>query len=59
VPSHSLTVWNASSSRHTLTWMLGFTLVFMPLIVWYTSWAFWVMRGKVTVQRVEADDHAY
>jgi len=27
--------------------------------VWYTSWAFWVMRGKVTVQQVEADDHAY
>ena len=50
-PSHSLTVWNASSSRHTLIWMLGFTAVFMPLILWYTSWAFWVMRGKVSVQR--------
>ena len=59
VPSHSLTVWNASSTQHTLIWMLGFTLVFMPLVVWYTSWAFWVMRGKVTVQQVEADDHAY
>ena len=59
VPSHSLTVWNASSSQRTLAWMLGFTLVFMPLVVWYTSWAFWVMRGKVTVQRVEADEHAY
>ena len=59
VPSHSLTVWNASSTQHTLIWMLGFTLVFMPLVVWYTSWAFWVMRGKVTVQQIEADDHAY
>jgi cytochrome bd ubiquinol oxidase subunit II len=58
-PSHSLTVWNASSSRHTLTWMLGFTAVFMPLVLWYTSWAFWVMRGKVSVQRVESDEHAY
>jgi len=58
-PSHSLTVWNASSSQHTLTWMLGFTLVFMPLILWYTSWAFWVMRGKVTIQHVETDEHAY
>ncbi len=58
-PSHSLTVWNASSSRHTLTWMLGFTLIFMPLVVWYTSWAFWVMRGKVSVERIESDEHAY
>jgi cytochrome d ubiquinol oxidase subunit II len=58
-PSHSLTVWNASSSRHTLTLMLGFTVVFMPLILWYTSWAFWVMRGKVSVGRVESDEHAY
>jgi len=58
-PSHSLTVWNASSSRHTLVWMLGFTAVFMPLVIWYTGWAFWVMRGKVSVQHVESDEHAY
>ena len=58
-PSHSLTVWNASSSQHTLAWMLGFTVVFMPVILWYTSWAFWVMRGKVSEQRIESDEHAY
>jgi cytochrome d ubiquinol oxidase subunit II len=58
-PSHSLTVWNASSSQHTLIWMLGFTAVFIPLIVWYTGWAFWVMRGKVSVEHVESDEHAY
>ncbi|WP_454917997.1 cytochrome d ubiquinol oxidase subunit II [Xanthobacter sediminis] len=57
-PSHSLTVWNSGSSLRTLAWMLGFTLVFMPLIVWYTSWAFWVMRGKVDVKQVETSDHA-
>ncbi len=58
-PSHSLTVWNASSSEQTLLWMLGFTVVFMPLILWYTSWAFWVMRGKVSAAHVETDEHAY
>jgi cytochrome d ubiquinol oxidase subunit II len=31
----------------------------MPLIVWYTSWAFWVMRGKVDKADVEASHHAY
>lgn len=58
-PSQSLTVWNASSSEYTLAWMTGFTAVFMPLILWYTSWAFWVMRGKVSAQRIESDEHAY
>ncbi len=57
-PSHSLTVWNSGSSLVTLGWMTGFTLIFMPLIVWYTSWAFWVMRGKVEPAQVEASDHA-
>jgi cytochrome bd ubiquinol oxidase subunit II len=58
-PSVSLTVWNASSSRLTLLWMLGFALVFVPLVIWYTSWAFWVMRGKVTPEQIEHDEHAY
>lgn len=58
-PSMSLTIWNASSSRLTLAWMLGFAVVFVPLVLWYTSWAFWIMRGKVTVQHIEQNDHAY
>lgn len=58
-PSHSLTLWNSGSSLVTLTWMVGFVVIFMPLIVWYTSWAFWVMRGKVSVKHVETSDHAY
>lgn len=58
-PSMSLTIWNASSSQLTLAWMLGFALVFVPLVLWYTSWAFWIMRGKVTAQRIAQDEHAY
>jgi len=57
-PSHSLSIWNSGSSPTTLGWMLGFTLVFMPLIVWYTSWAFWIMRGKVEPENVAASEHA-
>ncbi|TAL54611.1 cytochrome d ubiquinol oxidase subunit II [Pandoraea sp.] len=59
VPAQSLTVWNASSSKLTLTWMVGFAVFFVPLILWYTSWAFYVMRGKVSAADVEADEHAY
>ncbi|GLU34790.1 cytochrome d ubiquinol oxidase subunit II [Trinickia caryophylli] len=58
-PSQSLTVWNSVSSRTTLIWMTGWTVVFVPAILAYTSWAFYVMRGKVKAERVEADPHAY
>jgi cytochrome d ubiquinol oxidase subunit II len=46
-PSQSLTVWDSSSSLRTLAWMLGAAAIFVPAIIAYTSWAFWVMRGKV------------
>jgi len=58
-PSHSLTVWNSGSSELTLLWMLGFTIVFMPIIIMYTSWAFWVMRGKVDSDQVKSSHHAF
>lgn len=58
-PSHSLTLWNSGASTLTQGWMLGFTAIFIPLIFAYTSWAFWVMRGKVSAKQVESDDHAY
>jgi cytochrome d ubiquinol oxidase subunit II len=41
----------------TLGLMLGATLLFMPLIVFYTSWAYRVMRGKVTVAQIRANEH--
>jgi cytochrome bd ubiquinol oxidase subunit II len=59
-PSMSLTVWNSSSSETTLWWMTGFAAVFVPLILWYTGWAFWVMRGKVSAAKIaRGDEHAY
>jgi cytochrome d ubiquinol oxidase subunit II len=59
-PSMSLTVWNSSSSETTLLWMAGFAAVFVPLILWYTGWAFWVMRGKVSAEKIaRGDEHAY
>lgn len=58
-PAQSLTIWNSSSSELTLIWMLGFAVVFLPLIIWYTSWAFYIMRGKVKAEHVEGDDHSY
>jgi len=39
--------------------MTLWTAVFVPVILAYTSWAFWVMRGKVSTHQVENDEHAY
>lgn len=52
----SLTVWDSVSSEMTLGLMLGATVIFMPLIIFYTSWAYKVMRGKITVAYIEAND---
>lgn len=55
-PRASLTVWDSVSSQMTLELMLGATVIFMPLIIIYTSWAYKVMRGKVTVEYIKAHD---
>ncbi|TXI21692.1 MAG: cytochrome d ubiquinol oxidase subunit II [Roseateles sp.] len=56
-PASSLTLWDSVSSRMTLGLMLVVALIFVPLIVAYTSWAYRVMRGKVTVQHIRANSH--
>ncbi len=58
-PAHSLTLWNAASSRSTLAWMSGFTLVLLPLVLLYTRWCFKVMLGRVDPAEIEDSDHAY
>ena len=55
-PRSSLTVYDAVSSHLTLGLMLGATVIFMPLIVVYTSWAYKVMWGKVTTEFITAND---
>ena len=55
-PRSSLTVWDSASSQLTLSIMLWATLIFMPLIVLYTSWAYRMMAGKVTTQFIETHD---
>ena len=53
MPRASLTVWDAVSSHFTLSVMLWVALIFTPIVLVYTSWAYRVMRGKVTREYVE------
>lgn len=55
-PRSSLTVWDSVSSHLTLGLMLGATVIFLPLIILYTSWAYKKMSGKVTEAFIHAND---
>ncbi len=55
-PRSSLTVWDSVSSHTTLGLMLVATVIFLPLVILYTSWAYKKMSGKVTEAFINAND---
>jgi cytochrome bd ubiquinol oxidase subunit II len=46
--AHTLTVFNASSADYTLTVMTWVAVVFLPLVLLYQGWTYWVFRKRVT-----------
>ncbi|MBC7750778.1 MAG: cytochrome d ubiquinol oxidase subunit II [Candidatus Saccharibacteria bacterium] len=54
----SLTAWDATSSHLTLFVMLIAALIFVPIILIYTRWAYAVMRGKVTAAYIRENSHS-
>ncbi len=59
-PRFSLTVWDSSSSHVTLFIMLVCALIFMPIILAYTSWVYRILRGKVNVTAIATGQgHSY
>lgn len=58
-PDASLTIWDASSSEFTLFIMLIAVIIFMPLILFYTSFVYRVMRGKVTEETINKNINSY
>jgi cytochrome d ubiquinol oxidase subunit II len=53
----SLTMWDSTSSRMTLQIMLFAVIVFLPIILLYTSWVYRVLRGKVTGAALKENHH--
>lgn len=47
-PDWSLTVTNASSSPYTLTIMTIVALVFVPIVLAYQAWNYWVFRARLS-----------
>lgn len=56
-PNDSLTAWDAVSSRRTLMIMFWAVLIFLPIVILYTSWVFSKLRGKVTAEQIHKNTH--
>jgi cytochrome d ubiquinol oxidase subunit II len=54
----SLTLWDATSSHLTLGLMFWAVVIFMPLIIFYTRWAYGVMAGKVTAAYIRDNERS-
>jgi cytochrome d ubiquinol oxidase subunit II len=54
-PSVSLIVWDSSSSYKTLVLMAVAAILFVPVILAYTSWVYYMLRGKVTASQITKD----
>ncbi|ROQ06387.1 cytochrome bd-I ubiquinol oxidase subunit 2 apoprotein [Rathayibacter sp. PhB93] len=55
--ANSLTIENASSTPYTLTVMSWTALVFVPLIVGYQAWTYWIFRKRITRSHIPVDAH--
>ncbi len=47
-PAWSLTIYNASSSAYTLRIMTIVAAIFVPLVLAYQGWSYWIFRRRVT-----------
>lgn len=58
MPNAGLTVWDCTSSQLTLEIMLFVTIILLPLVLFYTGWAYKVMSGKLTESYIKKNDHS-
>ena len=47
-PAWSLTIYSAASSPYTLRIMTIVALIFVPVVLIYQGWTYWVFRKRVT-----------
>lgn len=57
-PAASLTAFNSSSSPLTLTIMLVVALIFVPIVIIYQAWGYYMFKDKLTDENL-ASDEAY
>jgi cytochrome d ubiquinol oxidase subunit II len=55
-PEFNITAYNASSSHLTLKIMLVVVIIFIPAVIAYQAWAYYLFRGKVTKEDLAYDE---
>lgn len=58
-PNSSIMVWDSSASQLSLQIMFIVAVIFLPIILAYTTWVFRVLRGKVSEESISENDQAY
>ncbi|MCB1802998.1 MAG: cytochrome d ubiquinol oxidase subunit II [Gammaproteobacteria bacterium] len=56
-PNSSLIAWDAVSSHLTLTVMFWAAMVFVPIILMYTTWTYYKMWRRITVDEIRRQEH--
>ena len=54
-PAWSLTTTNAASTPYTLSIMTVVAVIFVPLVLVYQGWTYWVFRKRVSVPRTAVE----
>ena len=50
-PAYSLTIYNASSSQYTLTVMSIVALIFVPIVLAYQGWTYYMFRKRISTDK--------
>ena len=50
-PDWSLTIYNASSSQYTLTVMSIIALIFVPIVLAYQGWTYYMFRKRISAKK--------
>jgi cytochrome d ubiquinol oxidase subunit II len=50
-PAWSLTIYNASSSQYTLTVMSIVALIFVPIVLAYQGWTYFIFRKRISTSK--------
>lgn len=46
-PQYNLTIYNTASGPYTLKTMSTIALIFLPIVLGYQIWSYWVFRGRL------------
>ena len=56
IPQNSLTIWNSSSSEYTLKIMSITAAIFVPLVLAYQIWSYYVFRSRINPKNANIEE---